>query len=319
MNEVQKVNPFDLKKAEGKAVEFIPFGASEKIKLTVAMVQTMLAKPTRGGHKCSEGDAIKFMMLCRSRALNPFEGDAYIVGYDGANGPEFSLITSQQAFLKRAEACSEFDGMESGVVVRDEETGSESELHGDYYSTGQIVVGGWARVYRKDRKYPKFEKLRMATFNKGISQWKSNPEGMIVKCAEAAALRAYFPTKLGGLYIAEEMKPANATSITVASPEFTALPEESERVQEPPKPAEVPNPELGAKKAKKPSSVGRLSLIDDVRAQLASEQKEEAKLMEVLYKRQFVPAGTTLDQFPNDLLQELLTPEVWKAVSAEVL
>merc|ERR1711991_914366 len=58
-----------------------------------------------------------FLMLCRARKLNPFEGDAYLVGYDSKDGAKFSLITSHQALLKRAELCQQFDGMESGLIL----------------------------------------------------------------------------------------------------------------------------------------------------------------------------------------------------------
>ena len=86
-----------------RQIEIIPFGTDERIKLTVAIVQKMIAVPTKQGKIPDATECMKFMMLCKSRHLNPFEGDAYMLGYDTEKGPKFSLITAHQVFLKRAE------------------------------------------------------------------------------------------------------------------------------------------------------------------------------------------------------------------------
>src|SRR5438477_1143011 len=91
-----------IQKAEERSVEFTPHGSQDKIKLTVGMVQRMVAVPTKSGRTCSERDAFKFIMLCRARRLDPFQGDAFLIGFDAKDGPQFSLITAHQAFLKRA-------------------------------------------------------------------------------------------------------------------------------------------------------------------------------------------------------------------------
>src|SRR5580692_885246 len=102
---------------EEKPMEYVPFGSQDKIKLSVAIVQNLICVKTKTGKTCTAGDAIKFMMMCQARRLNPFEGDAFLIGYDGREGPAFSLITAHQAFLKRAEVNPEYDGMKSGVIV----------------------------------------------------------------------------------------------------------------------------------------------------------------------------------------------------------
>jgi phage recombination protein Bet len=210
-------------------VEYVPFGGTEKIKLSVSIIMNLIAAPTRSGKLCSERDAMKFLMLCRSRALNPFEGDAYLVGYDSQDGPVFSLITAHQAFLKRAEPHPEFDGMESGVIISPalacpmcsanggrevsgnwvtcsscKGVGQTDEIEGDLIPEGHTLIGGWAKVHFKQRKVPTKRRLALRTFDSQRSRWKADPAGMIVKCAEADALRSSFPTKLGGLYLKEE-------------------------------------------------------------------------------------------------------------------
>jgi len=192
---------------EGKeSIEYTPFGTNEKIKLSVSIVQMLVAVPTKSGKLPSRNDCIKFMMLCRARHLNPFEGDAYLLGYDAQDGPQFSLITAHQVFLKRAEASENFSGMESGVIVTDKEGNKERECEGDYFRADEKLVGGWAKVYRRDRDKPFYKRLNLGVFNTGRSRWAKDPAGMIVKCAEADALRAAFPTHLGGLYNIEESR-----------------------------------------------------------------------------------------------------------------
>lgn len=207
-----------LVKTEEKAMEFIPYGASDKIKLTVTIIKKLVAVKTKSGKTCGDEDAIKFMMMCQARRLNPFEGDAYLIGYDGRDGATFSLITAHQAFLKRAELNAEYDGMKSGIIV--EQDGQMTDLEGDFYVEGtQKVVGGWATVYFKNRKQPMHKRVRLKRFQKTWGIWQDDPAGMICKCAEADALRSSFPTMLGGLYLKEELQ--TQPEVKVSSPIFT--------------------------------------------------------------------------------------------------
>jgi hypothetical protein len=176
-----KTNSEAIAKREPAAVEYVPYGAQDKIKMTVAVIQNLVAVKTKTGKTCSERDAIKFMAMCQAKRLNPFEGDAFLIGYDGKDGPVFSLITAHQTYLKRAELHPEFDGMKSGIIVKDKE-GKLTDLEGDFYSEGQHVVGGWATVFFKNRKQPMHRRLRVARFNKGYGVWQDDPGGMICKC-----------------------------------------------------------------------------------------------------------------------------------------
>ena len=107
-----------LDKVLDKAIEYIPFLSEQQIQLTPRMVIRFMCKPTKSGKRATLEQALHFCMLCKARGLNPWEGDAFLVGYDTADGPEFSLITAHQAFLKRAEIHPEYDGMKSGVIVK---------------------------------------------------------------------------------------------------------------------------------------------------------------------------------------------------------
>lgn len=234
---------------EENVAEFVPFGSRDVIRLSASMVKNFIASPTKSGKLPEFRDCVKFVMLCKAKKLNPYEGDAYLVGYDGDAGPTFSLITAHQAFLKRAESNPEFDGLDSGVTVeaKHDPNGDYSnvsvlriadgtiayERSGDFLFPDEKILGAWGRVNFRTRKTPMFKRLRLETFDKGYSQWKSNKAGMIVKCAEADCLRSSFPTLLGGLYIEGEMQTREERT-PVAMPR--ALTTTSEPMPESPQP-----------------------------------------------------------------------------------
>jgi phage recombination protein Bet len=226
-------------KKEPASVEFIPYGGQDKIKLSVSIVQNLIAVKTKSGKTCSDRDAIKFLAMCQAKRINPFEGDCFLIGYDTNDGPSFALVTAHQTYLKRAELHAEFDGMKSGIIV--EEDGTLKDLEGDFYIEGQKLMGGWATVYFKNRKFPMTKRLRLSRFNKGHGIWRDDPAGMICKCAEADALRSSFPTMLGGLYLREELE------IDPKKPEFA-----KPLFAEPAKVAEITNGHAAAAGAAEP-------------------------------------------------------------------
>ena len=189
---------------ERSVVEFVPFGTKDKIQLSIEIVKRLVAVKTKSGKTASDEDAFRFMLLCQARKLNPFEGDCYLIGYDSQHGASFSLITSHQAFLKRAELHPEFDGLESGtIVLRDAKI---TDLIGDWHMPNDKILGGWATVHFKTSQAPDDEATPTRTLQQKLRQSGNNdPAGMIVKCAEADALRSSFPTMLGGMFVEQEM------------------------------------------------------------------------------------------------------------------
>ena len=157
-------------------------------------------------HICPKADAKEiayFMELCRAQRLNPFLNEAYLVKF-GSNPAQ--IMVAHKALVKRAEAHPQYDGMEHGVVVM---RGGDihHESRGAYYpEAGETLLGGWAKVYRKDRRMPIYAERSFKSMNKGQANWKSMPDIMIDKCAQAAALREAFPDELRSMYTPEEME-----------------------------------------------------------------------------------------------------------------
>lgn len=217
---------------ENREVTYTPLGSKTAITMKVGTVRSFLCTPSRSGKMPDDSEVIRFLMLCKARELDPWVGDAYLIGYDSNDGPKFSLITAHQALLKRAELCPAFDGLESGVVVKN---GDSIEFNrGDLVFDGQVLIGGWAKCHRKDRSHETYDAVKLSTFNTGKSRWGKDPAGMIVKCAEASVLRTAFPSQLGGLYTREEMDnvidapPAPSTRTSVPMPS-ASLPSPSHR------------------------------------------------------------------------------------------
>ncbi len=184
-------------------VIYVPVGETQEMELTLSYVNKFLVRPTKKGQAPGEDDLVRFIMLCKSAQLNPWVGDAYLVGYDGADGPNWSLITAVKSLHKRAELHEAYDGIEAGVIVADDE-GKMERREGSLCVEGDALVGGWARVHRKDRAHPFYAEVSLGVYNTGRSRWKLDPAGMIAKVAKAAALREAFPNQLAGLYTSEE-------------------------------------------------------------------------------------------------------------------
>lgn len=188
-----------------KELAYTPFGDEIPVRLTINIVKNQLCTPSKNGIRPSDVDCMLFMKVCEARRLNPWLKDAFLIGYDqGPGKAKFEVITAHQALMKRAELHSQYDGIESGVIVQRD--GKVVDVIGDFILPGDTLVGGWAIVHRKDRSRPAVERVNFSTFNTGLSRWAKDPCGMISKCAEAGAYRKAFPSDIGGLYIEQEME-----------------------------------------------------------------------------------------------------------------
>lgn len=148
-----------------------------------------------------------FTELCKVRKLNPFLNEAYLIKYSDNNPAQ--LVVGKDAILKRAVLHPAYDGMESGIIVLDKDN-NVIERAGTFKLTDEKLVGGWARVYIKDRKYPSYSSVSFdeVAQRKGGGELNSNWSGkgatMVEKVAKVRALREAFVEDLGGMYDEDE-------------------------------------------------------------------------------------------------------------------
>jgi len=270
-------------------IAFVPLGEKDMIRLTPETVLSKLCKPTKTGAKPSQYDIWHFLAVCKASKLNPFVGDAILQGYDSEQGPTFSVITTIQALQKRAESHPQYDGMEAGVTV--ERNGEVIRREGALVLPGENLIGGWCRIYRKDRRHPDFVEVSFSSRNRGNRVWKSDPGGMIVKCAKAAAIRQAFPFVAGQLYIEDEMpqesqpQPQQEAEGAVARLE-QRIEEQTPPVAEAATEVEPADPfEQFAQEIKQAQGQERLMALQRALAskELSSEQKQQLKQLASSY------------------------------------
>ncbi len=150
-----------------------------------------------------------FTSLCKARGLNPFLKEAYCIKY-GKNPAQ--IVVGKDAVLKRAIKNPNYDGMESGVIVQVKETGEITERKGTFYLRDiENLVGGWAKVFRKDWQHPTycsvaFDEVAQKKSDGSLNaNWSGKGATMVEKVAKVRALRETFVEELGGMYEAEEM------------------------------------------------------------------------------------------------------------------
>lgn len=169
--------------------------AGQTVNLSYTIVRNYL---TKGNSAVSDVDLTQFISICKYQQLNPFLGEAYLVKY-GTQPAQ--MITSKEALMKRAEANEHYQGFEAGVIVIRE--GKCVDLEGSFYLDTDTLVGGWAKVFRDDRK-PVISRVRLSEYDKKQSTWNEKKSTMIKKVALVQALREAFPAQLGALYSVEE-------------------------------------------------------------------------------------------------------------------
>ncbi|GAC44539.1 phage recombination protein Bet [Pediococcus acidilactici NGRI 0510Q] len=171
----------------------------EDVNLSGNMVKSYL---TSGNGAVTDQEVTMFIQLCRYQHLNPFLNEAYLVKF--GNNPA-QIITSKEAFMKRAEANENYDGMKAGCIV--ERDGDIKYTNGAFILKADKILGAWAEVYRKDRSQPVHIEISMEEFSKSQATWKSMPATMIRKTAIVNALREAFPQDLGALYTEDDKNP----------------------------------------------------------------------------------------------------------------
>jgi phage recombination protein Bet len=165
--------------------------------------------------KATEQEAFLFCEFCKRKGADPMTKQVYLVVYVNDKGERnVSFIAGKEYFTEKAEAHSQFDGFQAGIIVRPKDGGELIHREGTFYlPSEETLLGGWAEVHRKDRKIPIRAEVVMAEYNTDKAQWKKMPGTMVRKVAIVQSLREAFPANLGGMYDSSEMNQAGVADM----------------------------------------------------------------------------------------------------------
>lgn len=194
-----------VKKAEQKKAQEVVYKANgQTIRLTPGMIKKYLV--SGDADRVTDQEVVMFMQMCANAGLDPWQREAYCIKYGNSAA---TMVVGKDAYQKRADADQNFDGQEAGIVVIDAD-GILQHRDGCLVLDGETLVGGWAKVWRKDRAHAHTAECSFVEYQgkkkngEVTSMWQTKPATMIRKVALVQALREAFPARLGGLYIAEE-------------------------------------------------------------------------------------------------------------------
>lgn len=138
-----------------------------------------------------------FVAQCRRTGLDPFARQIYAIRIGG----RMTIQVSIDGFRLIAERSGKYAGQVGPFFTKDGEAWTDCWLGKDHPAAAKIGV------LRSDFKEPLYAVARWESYARQ-GMWKTMPEVMLAKVAEALALRRAFPAELSGLYTGEEMQQA---------------------------------------------------------------------------------------------------------------
>ncbi len=143
-----------------------------------------------------------FLHLASSYGLDPFARDVWFIK-DKSGNP--IIMTSRDGYIKIANSHAAYDGIEADVVYQGDRFRKIKDGVEHIYETKNRgnPVGAYAMVYRKDRSRPIYVYAPMNNYYRNSPVWRQYPHAMILKVAEAQALKRAF--SISGLVTREEL------------------------------------------------------------------------------------------------------------------
>lgn len=181
----------------------------QEIRLTPDMVRKYLVQGH--GEMVTIQEMVYFLNVCRSRKLNPFIKDCYLIKYS-ASDPA-AVVTSIDYFRKRARAQKDCKGWKSGIIVKDSKGVKDTN---GLLQDGEVLLGGWFEAKPDGWTDP----LRLEVNLRGYIKKKGdgsvtrfwspdNQPSQIAKVAESQGLRKLWPDEFQGIYAEEEITQAD--------------------------------------------------------------------------------------------------------------
>lgn len=177
--------------------------------------------------KVTDQEIMMFLNLCKYQKLNPFLREAYLIKFGSEPA---TIVVGKDTYTKRAAKSPLCNGWEAGVVVQKPD-GTIEYRKGTLVIPGETLIGGWAKVYRKDWDIPLENTVSLAEYKrytkdgKPMGNWGRMEATMIKKVALVQALREALPEEFQGLYAPEEM-PVDDTALERTPVEVEEIQEE---------------------------------------------------------------------------------------------
>jgi len=146
----------------------------------------------------TEMEIIDFLNFCQAEQVDPFRKEIYLVKIPSQ--PAYYVIAIQ-TYLKMAEDNPNFKGYEAGVFTHIKDNSKPIQYEGELFPEGEILIGGWARVWRKDREKPIYAAVNLREYVKRTREgkltrfWEDQPASMIRKIALSHAIKEAFPNR----------------------------------------------------------------------------------------------------------------------------
>lgn len=173
----------------------------------------------------TDQETVIFLKTCQSLQLNPFAGECYLIKY--AEEDKAAFVIAIDSYLKSAEVNKQYDGCEAGIILKNQ-AGALEFREGSFILVEEkaMLVGGWARVYRKDRGRPtytavnKVECIKLNRFGKPTRFWSEEKQPwMLRKTALKRGLVEAFPSLFAGTLATAEL------GGDIADAEYREIPE----------------------------------------------------------------------------------------------
>ena len=195
-----------MEKEKTSIVRYVAADGQE-IELTFENVRKYLVSGRPEFVKLEE--LIFFMGVCKSKGLNPFKRDAYLIKYTEKDPA--AIVTSIDFYRSRARAQKDCQGWKAGIIVRDRK-GNIIERQGHFILEDEELLGGWFEAkpvgWAEARKHtvPLKPYIKKTAMGEPTRFWSvENQPLMIMKVAEAQGLRMVWPDLFEKIYTEEEI------------------------------------------------------------------------------------------------------------------
>jgi phage recombination protein Bet len=177
---------------KNKSIERVP--GTMEVWSDLALVRAQFA-PT-----LTETEFKFFVTLGQSLGANPFKREIWSVKYD-RNQPA-SIFLGRDMYRRKSQEQKEYDGhVPQAIYENDEFEVFNGIPEHSYGANGRgKLLGAYCMCWKKTTTHPYFVMVKIDEYNKNFANWKTMPETMIKKVAEAQCLRGAFQGVFAGTY-----------------------------------------------------------------------------------------------------------------------